>query len=399
MSQVYDNVTILDFTNNVAGPYATGMLGDFGANVIKVERPVHGDDSRAFAPNIDGSGFVYWWYNRGKKSITVDMNDPRGIEILKEMASKVDVIVEAFRPGVMKKFGLDYESVRALNPNVVYCSISAFGQTGPNAKKPGYDLIAQAKAGIMDYNGFPDMPPCQTSFVLGDLLGGIYGAYAIAQALYYREKTGIGQYLDLALVDALISLNNNVEGYSALKKTFKRSGAHHNQVCPYGVFSGKTDSVVICAPNERLWGIILDLAGKPELKTDPDLCGAKRVANRDRVIEIIEGWLKTFDDIQEAVDLMEKSGIPCTKVMTGADVATDPILMERGIVADFLPPADVTSITEMKGRGVVVHMSETPGSIGRPPMLGQHNEEVFKAFGFDMEDMAKLQQEWIERYS
>lgn len=400
MSSVYDNITILDFTNNVAGPYATGMLGDFGANIIKVERPVRGDDTRGFAPQIDGSGFVYWWYNRGKKSITVDMNDPRGLDLLKQMIPKVDVIVESFRPGVMKKFGLDYESAQALNPNVVYCSVSAYGQTGPNAKKPGYDLIAQAKAGIMDYNGFPDMPPCQTSFVLGDLLGGVYGAYAIAQALYYREKTGEGQYLDLSLVDALVSLNNNVEGYSALKKSFKRSGAHHNQVCPYGVFSGKNDSVVICAPNDRLWGIILDLTGKPELKSDPELSsGAQRCAHRSRVIDIIEGWLKTFDNIQDAVDAMEKAGIPCSKVMTGADLCDDPALVARGMIADFQPPADVTSVTNMKGRGVVVHMSKTPGHIGRPPMLGQHNDEVFQTFGFNMDEIHALQKEWNEKYA
>lgn len=401
MKKLYDGITILDFTNNIAGPNCAAYFADFGANVVKIERPVFGDDTRFMAPMVEGSSMVYWYPNRGKKSVTIDLNDPRGIEMIKEMIPKADVIIESFRPGVMKKFGLDYESVRALNPGLVYCSISAFGQTGANAKKPGYDLIAQARSGLIDYNGYPDMPPLKITFVIGDYVGGLYGAIGIAQGLLHKERTGEGQHIDISLVDGLITFNNNVEIYSALGRELKRAGNHFGQLCPYGLFNGKDgQSMVICTANQKQWLALINAMGRPELQDDPDLKSIPdRVAHLDKVVEIIESWLVTFDDIQDAVDILENAGLAVSKVFSGKDLVNNPDLIERGAVVDFPPPTGVKSITNMKGRGNPIKMSETPPVISQPPALGEHNDEVFASFGFDKGYVDQLQAEWKQKYS
>lgn len=392
---LFSGVKVLDFTNNAAGPVCVSMLADFGADVVKVERPVVGDDIRGFAPKLDGVGLNFLFYNRGKKSITIALDDPDGIDIVKKIIPDMDVIVESFRPGIMKKFGLDYESVKAIKPDIIYCSISAYGQTGPYAKKPGYDLIAQALCGVMDMTGEPDAPPQKSGFILGDYIGAMNAYGAIAGALYHKQNSGKGQYIDYALLDGMVAMNNFIElAYTGVSQS--RIGAHHSAICPYGVYNGKEGQcVTICAPNNKLWNKLAELIGKPELGEDERFStGPARIKNLKTVVDIIETWLKSFEDIETAADILDSGGIPCAKVKTAKDLLTDEHLIARGMITEVDTPPSITKFDRLKTRGVWIHMSETPGSISRAPDLGEHNHEVLVKYGLSPEHITELQERW-----
>lgn len=252
MKNLFDGIKVIDFSTNAAGPVASALLADFGAEVIKIERPGVGDDTRGFPPFVDNKvGISFLYLNRGKKSIAVDTTTPEGISIIKQLIDSADIVLENYRPGTMKKLGLDYETLKQSNPKLIMCSISGYGQTGPDWFKPGYDLIAQAVSGVMDLTGFAGGPPIRSGIVVADYATG-YNAYgAITTALYYRERTQQGQLLDISLVDCLTSMNSHVDLVS-LGKHSSRQGNHHSMLCPFGVFPGQNGAVVICAPNPKL---------------------------------------------------------------------------------------------------------------------------------------------------
>ncbi len=224
MAGIFDGIKVVDFSNNLAGPCCTSLLADMGADVIKVERPVAGDDSRGIAPRIEGKSLSFMWYNRGKKSIELALDDPESVEILYKMISDADVVIETFKPGMMKKFSLDYESAVKIKPDIIYCSISACGQTGGYAKKPGFDVIAQGMSGLMDLTGDPDGLPVKYGVTIGDYVGSFNAYGAIASALYHRLRTGEGQYIDISLLDGLISCNTTIENASTLGANPTRAG-------------------------------------------------------------------------------------------------------------------------------------------------------------------------------
>lgn len=398
MKKLFEDIRILDFTNNAAGPVAASMLASFGADVIKVERPVIGDDIRGFAPRLDGKSLNFLFYNRGKRSITVDLSDPDGIEMVKRIIPKVDVVMESFRPGVMKKFGLDYESVTALNPEVVYCSVSAFGQTGPSARKPGYDLIAQALCGVMDMTGESDAPPQKSGFILGDYVGAMNAFGAISAALYYKNRYGIGQYIDIALLDGMVAMNNFIE-QAAIGVEQHRIGAHHSGICPYGVYNGKNgQAVTICAPNNKLWGKLCQVMGHPELTDAPDFCcGEARIKNLKKVIQVVESWLKSFDDLNDAVALMDAADIPVAKVKSAMELLDDPQLLARDMIVDMPTPPNMPTYDSIKSRGMWLKFSKTPAEIKRAPELGEHNDEILPEFGYSLEEIHSLQDRWAEK--
>ena len=202
--QVYENLKVLDVTNNYAGPMAGAMLADYGAEVWHVEKPVLGDDNRYFPPIIDGISINYCTSNRGKKSVVLDLKDPRGAEAFRKLAAQADVLLESYRPGVMKKLGLDYETLKEINPRLIYCSISAYGQEGPYANRPGYDVIAQAVSGMMEMTGEPDGAPTKIGSAIGDWMGALNAFGCIGTALYYRSETGEGQHIDISLARSLM---------------------------------------------------------------------------------------------------------------------------------------------------------------------------------------------------
>ena len=226
MKNLFDGLRVVDFTSNAAGPVSTTYLADFGAEIIKVEKPVAGDDTRHFPPDLHGTGLVFFWLNRGKKSLVLDMADPEGKEIALKLIAEADIVVESFKPGTMEKFGLGYEDLRKVNPAIIMCSVSAFGQTGPYSHKPGYDVVAQALSGIMDLTGDPSGSPTRSGVVLADYTTGIYAYSAIVSALYHRERTGIGQHVDISLLDCMTSFNSYLD-VAAIGGKPTRTGNHH----------------------------------------------------------------------------------------------------------------------------------------------------------------------------
>ena len=330
-----------------------------------------------------------------------DVTDPEGLEIIKRLLKDTDVMLEAYRPGTAAKLGLDYESVKQIKPDIIYCSVSAYGQTGRNSKKPGYDLVAQALSGNMFSTGTPNQEPQKFSQEIGDFVGGLNAYGAIAAALYYRERTGEGQSIDIALVDGLVAFCNSLDLYSTFGMIPKRMGNASPYICPYGLFTGKGDqSIVICAPNARTWNDLCKVMGCPEKAEDPmfSTMGA-RCKNLGEVTALIEGWLKTFDDINDAAAKLDEVGVPSAKVATAQDVYNNPDFLERGIVVDLEVPDSVKGIKTWRTRGIVQKLSKTPGKQTKPPFLGQHNHEVLTQCGYTVEEIDALQQKWTEKYT
>ena len=272
MADMLSGVKVLDFTSNAAGPCCASMLADYGAEVIKIERPKVGNDERTYGIQVDNVSLLGAWLNRGKKSVTMNLKNPKAIEVLKKMIADCDILVESARPGVMDRLGLGYETVHELNPKLVYCSVSAFGQSGPYAHKPGYDLIAQAMSGIMDLCGEKDGPPVKSGTTLSDYVGAINAFGSIVTALRYAEKTGIGQHIDVSLLMTMIYLNGAVE-YLNIGQKLTRSGNHHNTLAPYGLFTGNNgQSIVLAVISPKLWAEFCNVMNHSELIDDPKFC-------------------------------------------------------------------------------------------------------------------------------
>jgi crotonobetainyl-CoA:carnitine CoA-transferase CaiB-like acyl-CoA transferase len=394
MANIFDGVMVVDLTNNLAGPNTTSLLTDFGAEVIKVEKP-GGDDNRKWPPFFEGTSITSVWLNRGKKSIVLDLTQPDGVAVLKDLIRKADVVVESFRPGVMKKLGIGYDDIVKIKPDVVMCSVSGFGQTGPRSQKPGYDLIAQALSGFASVNGLKGGPPIKAATAIGDWTGSYNAFGAISAALYHRAKTGEGQYIDIALVDCLYSANEYCEPAFNDFPVAKRIGNHQAYLCPYGIFEGKDGDVVIATANDKLWQIFCKVLKKEEFITHPDYAtNGNRVKNQEKLIPIIESWLKEYASVDEVVALLDGNGIPCCKVNAPADLLHDEHLLARGMVVDLEVPAISTG--KIKSRGVAIKFSKTPGKIKATPALGQHTEVVLSGtMGYDDKKIAELKAKGI----
>lgn len=399
MSKLYDGVKVLDMSLNIAAPAAASSLGDFGADVIKVERPVCGDDTRMVYPQLDGFSFSSWWFNRSKRSITIDLKDPDGIAIIKTLLADMDVLIESFRPGVMAKMGLGYEDVKKIKPDIIYCSVSMYGQTGPDRLKPGYDLLAQARAGLLDITGDKGGKPVKSGFYISDYVASSFAYGAIASALYYREKTGKGQWLDISLLDCLFSYNSNFE-LGALNIWPTRIGNHAAQLAPYGVFEGNNNEhVAIVAAYDNYWAMLCKLMGREDLLDDPDYANPNmRMQHLDGVIEAIENWLKAFDDIRTPARLMEEASIPSSLVYNTRDLREDTHLKARGMIVELDTPTYVTSLDKILTRGQAIHMSETPAHMSKACCIGEHNHEVLEEYGFSKEHIDELQKRWSDAF-
>lgn len=397
--RIFEGITVLDITNNAAGPSCCAELADMGATVIKIERPVTGDDTRGNFPTLEhGESLVCHWFNRGKKSVTIALDDPVGQTVLKQLAAKADVLVEAYRPGTMKKWALDYESIALVNPAIIYCSISAFGQTGPYAHKAGYDLIAQALCGVMDMTGEPEGTPTKSGFILGDFAGALNAFGSIAAALYHRKCTGEGQYIDIALLESLVNQNGFFEMASVLGRKPTRVGQHHTTICPYGVFAGSHgQSAVICAPNDKLWGLLCGVMKRNDLNKDPDFLGANRTKNSKRVISLLENWLCNFDDINEAITLMDAAGIPCCTVQATADLIHNEHLQARGAFVEIDTPPSYKEVKKLTIRGPWIKFSKTPMEPSRSSDLGEYNHEILSGLGYSIDQIDGMQQIWAEK--
>ncbi len=365
---------VLDLSRMLAGPVCTALLADVGAEVIKVEAVGRGDDMRHVAPFKDGESALFMLANRGKKSITLDLKSKRGVAVLHRLSAASDVVVENFKPGVAKRLGADYETLRAINPRLVYASISGFGQQGPLAHRPAYDIIAQAMSGLMDITGQPDGPPMRVGESFGDLCAALYGAWGIMVGLNARQRTGEGQYLDVAMVDSLFSLLiTALSQYLFAGVNPARVGNRHPLSTPYDSFPAADGHVVIAVANDRLFERLAETMGRPELAADARFVSdSERTRHEPALRVIIEEWTgaRTVAEIVEALDA---ASVPASPIWTVEEVAESAQMAFRGMLATVQHPklGDITLVQQP------VHFSSMERGIRRPPpLLGEHTEAV-----------------------
>jgi crotonobetainyl-CoA:carnitine CoA-transferase CaiB-like acyl-CoA transferase len=392
-THVLDGYKVLDFTQFIAGPTATRVMAQMGAEVIKVEIAPEGDRSRMLPLVRDGRSGYFVQQNLGKRSLCLDIRNPAALAILKELVTKVDVVVENFAPGVIARMGLDYETARAINPRIVMCSVSTFGQEGPLAHLPGYDFTAQAYSGITYMIGEADAPPYFPSAALGDVSTGMNAALAVVAALLHRERTGEGQHLDIALLDAYFHCHHTaVQMYSLSGGAIKprRSGHHLSYAAPCGIFKGHGRYIVIIAGVDHQFAQLCDAMGRPELSRDDRFStGPRRLENLPDLIRIIEGWLAAMPSDEAAIERLAEYRVPAAPVLSPDEALKLPHLRRRGTVATIDDPI----LGSFDVPGFPLHFSNFPEPAGDgAPMLGQHNEEILTGYlGYSCERIAELE--------
>ena len=382
-----EGIRVLDVTQVMAGPFCAMQLCDMGADVIKVEPP-EGDSTRhmAGASGTDSPGFNA--VNRGKRGIVLDLKTAPAQEAFRRLARRADILVENYRPGVMHSFGLDYASLAPEHPGLIYASISGYGQTGPDASRGGFDLIAQGASGLMSVTGEADRPPVKVGVPLTDLGAGLFALSAVLAALHYRSRTGRGQYIDTSLIEAGIALSvwESAE-YFASGATPGPLGSAHRMFAPYQAIRCADGFITLGAANDRLFQRLCDLLGHPEWMSDPDYLNATlRVRNRASLAERIERitvehprahWLGTFD----------RAGIPCGPINDYAEAFANPQILARDMVVEVSHP----TLGQLRTVGAPVKMSETPPNVHRrAPLLGEHTREVLREVNYSDEEIAAL---------
>ena len=394
MSLMLDGITVIDFTNNIAGPVCSAMLSDHGAEVIHIEKPVWGDDSRNYFPTYMGTSCTFSYANRNKKSIALDVRDPRGVEVVKEMIRSADVFLESNRPGVLEKYGLAYEQVKDLNPRLIYCSISAFGQNGPYRQKAGYDVIAQGFSGMLYYTGSEENGPTKNHYCVGDYVASYNALGSIMMALFHRERTGRGQFIDVSLARGLTVMNGCLYGELVGFVPYK-TGNKDSHLSPYGVYMGKNgDGIVIAAVSVLIWQRLCNAMGRPELANDPRfITNDKRCENQAEVTEIIERWLQSFDSIDDAVKVLDEYGVANQKADTVYDILKDPHARSQGWIKD-LPL--LHSQGDQTAPAIIGNADFSDGEyvLTRAPEFGEHTEELLKRYGVNAEETALLAEKW-----
>lgn len=391
-NQVLEGITVIDTTQALAGPYCTMMLGDLGADVIKVERPKVGDQSRAWGPPfLEGESAYFLSINRNKRSITLNLKTGEGKEIMHRLVERADVFVTNVpRIESLRRLGTDYDTLQALNERLIYCSISGYGMSGPKAGRGGYDVVIQGESGLMSITGEPQGEPIRYPIPIADVTTGIYSAMGIIAALLVRERSGKGQYLDMSLLQSQLAWLTNVGGaYFATEERPKRLGNAHPNIVPYQPFKAKDKYIIVGVGTERMWGAFCRILGlektvmnDPRFATNPD-----RNRNRAELLPLLEEVIAQ----KEAAFWLERfleEGIPCGPINYVDEALTDPQVMSRGGIVQLEHPL----IDTVKSIGNPIHLSETPVSYRLPPpLLGQHNEEVLSGLGYGPEEMAKFE--------
>ena len=400
-----EGIRVLDLTRVLAGPWAAQNLADLGADVIKVERPKKGDDSRAFGPpwlkdaqGRDTAESAYFaCANRGKKSLTLDLAHPQGQAIARELAAKCDVLLENFKFGDLERYGLGYAQLQSVNPGLIYCSVTGFGHTGPWRERPGYDFMIQGMGGLMSITGERDDRagggPQKAGIPIADLITGMYASVAVCAALASRAKTGKGQHLDLALLDSLVAvLANQGANYLATGTPPGRLGNDHPNIAPYQVLPTSDGSFIVACGNDNLFGKFSQVLGRPELAADARfVTNGKRVANRAELTRIISE-VTSKRSMRDWLDALEKAGVPCGPINNLEQVFAEPQAVARGLRMEMRhPTAGKVSLVRSPMR-----FSETPVKHDvPPPTLGQHTEEVLKWLGKSEAEIARLRSDAI----
>ena len=384
------DIQVLDLTRALAGPFCTLMLGDYGADVVKIEIPKTGDDTRHWGPPFIGEESAYFLsINRNKRSLTLNFKESEAIQIFLKLVQKADVVVENFTPGVMKRFGLDYESVKAINPSIIYCSISGFGQDGPYQNRPAYDQIMQGVSGLMSITGEPDGEPQKVGIAVSDIGAGMWAAFAVMTALHHRTNSGDGQHIDISMLDAQVAwMTYQAAYFFANEEPPKRLGAAHPTLVPYQAFMSQDGKYVnVAVGSERLWDRFCEGIGKMDLKDNPNFAqNGDRVRNRSILVPLLQEYFLT-QPAKHWLDALQAVNVPAGPINDLADVFSDPQILHREMLVEIPHPI----LKSIKQTGFPLKFSVTPGSFDRhPPLLGEHNKEILNSIGYSNEEIDGL---------
>jgi crotonobetainyl-CoA:carnitine CoA-transferase CaiB-like acyl-CoA transferase len=385
-------ITVLDLTRVLSGPYCTMMLADMGARVIKVEQPGKGDDTRGWGPPfVNGESAYFMSVNRNKESVTLDFKAPEGRTILDRLIASADVLVENFRPGTLAKLGLDYDTLAARHPRLIYCSISGFGQTGPRSREAGYDAVVQAEGGLMSLTGFPDGPPIKFGLAIADIATGMFAAQGVTTALFHRERTGQGQHVDIAMLDSAVALFTYQAGiYFATDTVPPRLGNRHPTIVPYEMFRASDGDFVLAVGNDDLWRRFCTATGcAPEERFATN---RQRVSHYDELKPLLDQMFRT-ETRSHWLERLKAAGVPCGAVRDVGDVFADPQVAARGMATTL----EHATAGTLRMAGTPIKLSATPGSIRTPPpTLGQHTDAVLtRDLDFTPQDIAALRAQGV----
>jgi formyl-CoA transferase len=379
---------VVDLTRVLAGPFCAMLLGDMGADVVKVEEPSAGDDARGWAPFVGPWSSYFVGVNRSKRSLALDLKTPGGADVMRRLLTSADIFIENFKPGSLDRLGFGYDANRALNPRLIHCSISGYGKTGPRRHLTGYDPIVQAESGLMDITGTPDGPPVRSGVAMTDYLAGLYAFGGILLALRTRDRTGTGDHVDIALFDSILStLSMPVGILQATGETPRRLGNDHASIAPYEALHARDGLVMIAAANPRLWKQLCDAVGASRLADDPRFStNTDRVKNRAALRAELERAFSAFT-VDQLVERLAQASVPCGRVRTVAQALQDPQVEARQMLLDFAEP-------DMSGLRVLGNPIKLSGDgarpTRRPPRLGEHTREILAELGYSDREVSEL---------
>ncbi|HEU5103236.1 MAG TPA: CoA transferase [Roseiflexaceae bacterium] len=391
MTLPLEGLRVLDLTRALAGPFCSQMLGDMGADVLKVEQPGVGDNARGWGPPFQGGESSYFLsVNRNKRSLALNLRDERGAEVLRQLVARSDVLLENFVPGTLDRLGFSYETCRAIRPDLIYCSISGFGQIGPERERAAYDQVVQGMGGIMSVTGEVGGPPMRVGIAIADIMAGMFAAYAVQVALYHRERTGLGQLIDTSLLDGQLAMMTYQAGrYFATGEAPSSSGNQHPTIVPYGVYRASDAYFNLAVGTEDLWRRFCAVLEIEDLRADPRFATNRdRLAHRDELNALLEPLFasRTIGEIQE---LMDRASVPCGAVRDLHAAFSDPQVDALGLVASL----DHPTAGPIKVVGPPYRFSETPPEVRLPPpLLGQHTDEVLAELGYDQAAITALRE-------
>jgi formyl-CoA transferase/CoA:oxalate CoA-transferase len=389
--QPLDGLTVLDLSRVLSGPYCTMLLADMGARVIKVEQPGRGDDTRHWGPPFVGSESAYFLsVNRNKESLTLDFKKPGATRVLDALLDRADILVENFRVGTLRKIGLDYETLKERYPRLIYCSITGYGQTGPRAAEAGYDAVTQAEGGLMSITGPEGGDPFRMGVAIADIVAGMYAAQGVLLAIIARARTGRGQLVDIAMLDAVASLlTYQASSYFAVGVPGARLGNRHPSIAPYDTFATSDGVLVLAVGNDDQWQRFCRVAALPALAADPQYAtNAKRVEHIATLAAQLKKVIALRTTAEWLRDLRE-AGVPAGSVRDIGETLADPQLHARGMIARI----DHEAQKALRLLGIPIKLSDTPGTVRTPPpMLGEHSAPLLRELGFSNVDIARMRE-------